>query len=308
MAPKSRGGGGNISRRAAIALIGGGGLVGISSTGAFSQVDNSRGFGVSTATDANAQLRIVGLEEGGKYEEGREFRITNRLSEPLTDNRVSSKNGDLIIEPVGNQDSTLDVGETDKFKITTSGETSGETGSYEVLFPNGGSPCLSTGQGEISDTITIQYSGAGTTVDLSRQISISSTSNDPGDCPAAGKVITGQLKDDLIYDGTVKIEGNGKDKGQVKGVKVDVTGCIILDDSAIVNPNSKLIANNSVVLRGSAKILNSEVIAGNDVRLESPDTKINNSNVTYGGSLSNEAGGTLNNVDEYTLDECSSSG
>jgi hypothetical protein len=59
MAPKSRGGGGSLSRRAAVALIGGGGLLGLSGTGAFTQVDSERPFEVSTATGANAIVGIV---------------------------------------------------------------------------------------------------------------------------------------------------------------------------------------------------------------------------------------------------------
>jgi len=58
MTPKSRGGGGKLSRRAAIALISGGGLLGLSGTGAFSQVDSNRVFDVATASDENALLGI----------------------------------------------------------------------------------------------------------------------------------------------------------------------------------------------------------------------------------------------------------
>lgn len=58
MARKSRGGGGKVSRRAAIALIAGGGTIAISGTGAFTQTDAPRKFSVTTATDENAFLGI----------------------------------------------------------------------------------------------------------------------------------------------------------------------------------------------------------------------------------------------------------
>lgn len=58
MARKSRGGGGKVSRRAAIALIAGGGTIAISGTGAFTQTDAPRKFSVTTTTDEDAFLGI----------------------------------------------------------------------------------------------------------------------------------------------------------------------------------------------------------------------------------------------------------
>ncbi|MFB6293960.1 MAG: hypothetical protein ABEH60_06835 [Halonotius sp.] len=49
---------GKLSRRSALALIAGGGLAGLSSVGAFSQVNAGRRFGVSTTTDEDALLGI----------------------------------------------------------------------------------------------------------------------------------------------------------------------------------------------------------------------------------------------------------
>jgi len=54
---KKRGGSGGLSRRAALALIGGGGLLGISSTGAFDQVQGQRPFDLSV-NDDNALLGV----------------------------------------------------------------------------------------------------------------------------------------------------------------------------------------------------------------------------------------------------------
>src|SRR6056297_2515486 len=56
MAPTSPGGGG-LSRRAALALIGGGGLLGISASGAFDQVGANRPFDLAVDDD-NALLGI----------------------------------------------------------------------------------------------------------------------------------------------------------------------------------------------------------------------------------------------------------
>jgi len=62
MAPTSRGGGGKLSRRAAIAMIAGGGTLAISGTGAFTQAETPRKFSVTTAADENALLGIKTLD------------------------------------------------------------------------------------------------------------------------------------------------------------------------------------------------------------------------------------------------------
>jgi len=62
MAPTSRGGGGKLSRRAAIALIAGGGTLAISGTGAFTQAETPRRFSVTTAADENALLGIRAVD------------------------------------------------------------------------------------------------------------------------------------------------------------------------------------------------------------------------------------------------------
>ncbi|TQQ79832.1 hypothetical protein EGH24_10090 [Halonotius terrestris] len=64
MPPKSRGGSGGLSRRAALALIGGGGLLGISASGAFDQVGAQRPFDLAVDDD-NA---LLGIETFGPIE------------------------------------------------------------------------------------------------------------------------------------------------------------------------------------------------------------------------------------------------
>ena len=58
MPRKTRGGDGSFSRRAALLMIGGGGLMAVSGTGSFSQVDADRGFSAETASDESALLGI----------------------------------------------------------------------------------------------------------------------------------------------------------------------------------------------------------------------------------------------------------
>ena len=65
MPPKSRGDGGKLSRRAALALIAGGGILGLTGTGAFDTVNANRGFDVSTADDDSALLGFEKKQTSG---------------------------------------------------------------------------------------------------------------------------------------------------------------------------------------------------------------------------------------------------
>jgi len=65
MAPKSKGDGGKLSRRAAVALIAGGGILGFTGTGAFDTVNANRGFDVSTADDDSALLGFERKQTSG---------------------------------------------------------------------------------------------------------------------------------------------------------------------------------------------------------------------------------------------------
>ena len=76
MDPKSRGGSGKLSRRSALALVAGGGILSLTGSGAFSEVDTNRSFGVTTAKDDEALLQLTGLEL--PYEEGAEIEITDK--------------------------------------------------------------------------------------------------------------------------------------------------------------------------------------------------------------------------------------
>ena len=86
MAPTSRGGGGKLSRRAAIALIAGGGTLAISGTGAFTQAKTPRRFSVTTAADENALLGIKTLDVTFTETNNTKpiFKLTNRTNSTLS--------------------------------------------------------------------------------------------------------------------------------------------------------------------------------------------------------------------------------
>lgn len=204
MAPKSRGGGGNFSRRAAVALIGGGGLLGVSSTGAFTQFDGDRAFAVSTASDENALLKIEGLNENKIYTEGTNGHtatISNRFNETLSIENIKTagSSGDnewLKITQVATMecpsDQSLDAysgsstPDCHSFTIEIPEELKKEDG--ENGNPGNGNPnpnknakknACDNAEGdvpfcdkEVSDTIIIRYSGPETTIELNRKITL----------------------------------------------------------------------------------------------------------------------------------------
>ena len=82
---KKRGGSGGLSRRAALAMIGGGGLLGVSSTGAFDQVGADRAFNISVDND-KALLDVTLLQDSFEVLEDSEIspdllKIENQSSE-----------------------------------------------------------------------------------------------------------------------------------------------------------------------------------------------------------------------------------
>ena len=84
MAPTSRGGGGKLSRRAALALIAGGGILGFTGTGAFDTVNANRGFDVSTADDDSALLGFEKKQTSGVDGSTIELvELTNRVGQDL---------------------------------------------------------------------------------------------------------------------------------------------------------------------------------------------------------------------------------
>jgi len=126
MPPKSRGDGGKLSRRAALALIAGGGILGLTGTGAFDTVDANRGFDVSTADDDNALLGIdipaeVTMPVGSSEEL---FSLENQAGVQLSV-QVESPEDWLDIETAVREGETVDTGGSISISGTVSAGGSG---------------------------------------------------------------------------------------------------------------------------------------------------------------------------------------
>jgi|APHM01.1.fsa_nt_gi hypothetical protein len=83
MPRKKRGGDGKFSRRTALMMIGGGGLLAVSGTGAFTQIEGDRGFSVNTTTDPNALLGLSDVsnnaEVSNEGDVGTVYEITDNI-------------------------------------------------------------------------------------------------------------------------------------------------------------------------------------------------------------------------------------
>lgn len=253
MAPESRGGGGGLSRRAAIALITGGGLLGISGTGAFGQVDGDRAFSVSTADNANALLKIDGLKDGEAYEEPHEVTITNRFNDEFDDNTISVSSGNLKVKSSQSSSpkneinpSPLAPKEDDSFFIVATSEQSGQK------------------QGEIS----VVYSGSDKEVELKRDISIDAETDGSDDCSGPRRKV--ESKEERVDNSrTVEL----REKVEVTEY-VNSDGCIILFEEAVIKGpadaggkvrlgqksdiKSNVIADGNIVLKEDAQIENTD--------------------------------------------------
>lgn len=142
MPRKTRGGDGSISRRAALLLIGGGGLMAVSGTGSFSQVEGSRRFGVGTTNDQDALLGISSIPNPLELQSQstvKLFELTNQLpNSKLTVSVSADKSWFSVTSP--NND-TLDSDEDTpvRGRLTNSGGSVGGTVEFTITATSKGS-------------------------------------------------------------------------------------------------------------------------------------------------------------------------
>lgn len=201
MAPKKRSGGGGLSRRAALALIGGGSLLGVSSTGAFNTVDGKRPFAVSTSNDPNALLGLTEIDEDKTYSQSYSITVTNQTGNKLDNNNITTENKSLKLkEKMSDSVKTslspgvLQPGDTYTFYVVTSsnnqgsnnsnGSQGGSRGNSGKGKGNSGKGCEirgdsgngggQSGEGEdTSDTLIFSFFGPQNTIELEREITVS---------------------------------------------------------------------------------------------------------------------------------------
>lgn len=235
---RKRGGSGGLSRRTALALIGGGGLLGISSTGAFDQVRGQRPFDLSV-NDDNALLGITVLspiEISNSPATVDILELQNRFPDAdLTEISVSSDSAVLSVEDLANV--SLQPGES-------------QTVRGDVSMSESGSETIS---------LTVAADTGTERIEATRSITINADIPSVTDCVGPRHVITSQVNGDVDDDqGTVELAANV----QVKG-SVDAVGCVILGKNAQIKKSVD--ADGKVLLGENAQIKQSA--AGSDVGL-----------------------------------------
>ena len=181
---KKRGGSGGLSRRAALAMIGGGGLLGVSSTGAFDQVGADRAFNISVDNE-NALLDVTLLQDSFEVLEDSEIspdllKIENQSSESerASEDPGITFNSVKIKSPGYNR--------YVQFELNTEDLANGLTPDSSVTIPGTISGKRSTASSiPITLTVTANSDDDGIVIETTRTIyiSVDASGYEPGTCP-----------------------------------------------------------------------------------------------------------------------------
>ena len=252
MAPR-RGGSGGLSRRAALALIGGGGLLGISASGAFDQVGANRPFDLSV-DDENA---LLGIEVFSPIEIDTSpatvdiLKLQNRFPDAeLTELTVSSDSGILSVESLAGV--TLQPGESETVRGTISVSESGQS---------------------IVD-LTVTATTETERIETTRTVEVNATiaGYEPGTCPVSINVGADALPEQESV-GSITVTDQDVADGIEAGGSVSVTA----------TGNMLVIIGGDVEADGSISIATS----GND------STVIIDGDLEAGGGIDISAGGNI---------------
>lgn len=259
MAPGSRGSGG-LSRRAALALIGGGGLLSVSASGAFDRVDANRPFELEV-DDENALLGIetfTPIDVDSSPETVDLLELTNRFSDAtLTEVSVSSDDAILSVEDLAGL--TLQAGESETVSGTV---TVNESGQWTV-------------------TLTITVTTASERIEATRTVTIDSTiaGYEPGTCPVSVPVGPDALPEQESA-GSISVTNQAVAGGIDAGGSVTVTG----------NGDDRVIIDGSIEAGGAVDITTNgrvdTIIISGGIDADGPVTiEANSGSITIGGDV-----------------------
>lgn len=132
-----------LTRRAALALMAGGGTLAASETVGFTSLSAARELGISVADDENASLKIEGLKQSPTYTNPHAVRLTNNSSGQFGDLILRRERGNHTIDDgddteKSNSDEVhfTNVGTSSSEAVTVSG--AGQQDDYEVEVPRNG--------------------------------------------------------------------------------------------------------------------------------------------------------------------------
>ncbi|MFW5958451.1 MAG: hypothetical protein ACOCQ3_00455 [Natronomonas sp.] len=274
---RDRGGSGGISRRTALALIAGGGLLGVSVSGAFDSVRGDRPFDVGVASDQNARLVIDTREPSGSN-----GAVVTLLE---LENQASGSFTDLDVSVLSSGSLDLDVEEP-----LDSGET----------FDPGDEPLAIDAMVSCTDDVTesvdveLVVSGPGERVEATRSITVTCRAEDRGpiQVPACNLSPTGgeesinlrgnDSTDDITGEYDVYVSGGATVDGSI-----DVTGQVTLTNGARVTDS--ITAGGSIDMNGGVKVGGSLVTGGSLVMTNGAEIEVNAGRIEVCGDF--EIGG-----------------
>lgn len=286
MAPESRGGGGGLSRRAAIALISGGGLLAVSGSGAFDSVEGDRGFDVGTSDNPNeAVLGVTELRD--RFAQ----LLTSTSSEPLLKliNNQSQALVDIEITPY-KDDGFGNKTEYQGLTIDSINEIPGASDNNEVLITAEiTEPGIEDITLEIFASSTTE-SESGVSVETSKEIVVAGYETQS--CPATP--VSTAVAEQYESSGGLEISnervlGSIQTSGAVD-INAQRSGATTLIDGAVTAGagQSKISANandSAIYISGDVN-----VSADGDLRVEGKDIVIGG-DVTVEGALDIHANG-----------------
>lgn len=247
---RNRSGSGGISRRTALTLLGGGGLLGVGVSGAFDSVRGDRPFDVGVSGDQNARLVIDLHEPSGSHGEVVTLlELENQASEPLTNidvTVVSSGSIELDVAEPLDSGGTFDPGD--------------DALSIDAL--------LSCSDG-VTETVDLELvaSGPGERIEATRSMEVTCLVDEIGpiQVPACNLGPTG-AKEEIYVRGSDSPDGiSGEFDVYVSGGArvegpIDVTGQVTLSNGARVTDS--ITAGGSIDMGGGVKVDGSLVTGG----------------------------------------------
>lgn len=290
---RDRGGSGSISRRTALALLGGGGLLGVTVSGAFDSVRGDRPFDVGVSGDGDARL-VIDLENpsGSNGDTLTLLELENQASGSFSDLDVTvTSTGSLgldVEEPLGPGETfdpggavsivatvscTEDVTETVDLEIVTSGpnERIEATRSIDVT-------CRGDFQGPIQvPACDLDSTGSEADVHIGRNDTSDGIAGEYDVYVSGGASVAG----DIDVTGTVDLTNGASVSGGVTaGGSITMSGGVEVGGS-IVTGSSLTMTNGASIVAGAERI---EVCGDFDLG-GGPNIEVGE--IRVGGDLSN---------------------
>ena len=295
---KKRGGSGGLSRRTALALISGGGLLGISSTGAFDQVGADRAFDISV-DDNNALLGVTLLQDSFEVSEKSEInpdllQIENQSSESEGASEETGTTFNSVKVEVPQYNRYV------QFELDTEDLDDGLAPDSSVTIPSTISGKKSTTSSiPITLTVTASSDDEGIVIETTRTVSISvaASSYEPGTCPVSVNV-GGDALPEQESEGSITVTDQDVAEGIDAGGSATITARG--NRPVIIGGNVKADGSISIAANGNdtTVIIDGDLEAGGAIDISG------NGSITIGGGVNADGDITITARGNGTITIC----